>query len=211
MHLWSLVCLHQVCIRGGITFPFSWGTSLAVIINERLQPAFGKWWMVSIIQTADSPCVRLSLATVWRALGKRGGGQRTRAMCVALPPRVCTHRLSLSHPSRLRARCQISLVRLFVTLWTVALQVPLFTGFSRQEYWRGLPCPSPGDFPDPGIEPASLASPAPAGWFFITTATSYRSVPGLSLGAAPSGRWWILADSPCKMAKWEWGLVSGTR
>ena len=72
MHLWSLVCLYQVCIRGGITFPFSWGTSLAVIINERLQPAFGKWWMVSIIQTADSPCVRLSLATVWRALGKQG-------------------------------------------------------------------------------------------------------------------------------------------
>ena len=69
-----------------------------VIINERLRPGFGKWLMVSIIQTADSSCVQLSLATVCRALGS---GQRTRAMCVALPPRVCTHRLSLSHPSRL--------------------------------------------------------------------------------------------------------------
>ena len=167
-----------------------------------------EWFQSSRRQTAPvCGCPWRRCEGLW---ANRGGGQRTRAMCVALPPRVCTHRLSLSHPSRLCARCHVSLVRLFVTLWTVALQVPLSTGFSRQEYWRGLPCPSPGDFPNPGIEPASLASPAPAGWFFITTATSYRSVPGLSLGAAPSGRWWILADSPYKMAKWEWGLVSGT-
>ena len=44
----------------------------------------------------------------------------------------------------------------FVTPWTVAHQAPLPMGFSRQEYWSGLPCPSPGDLPDPGIEPASL-------------------------------------------------------
>ena len=47
-----------------------------------------------------------------------------------------------------------------VTLWTVARQDPLSMGFSRQEYWSGLPCPSSGDLPDPGIEPASLMSPA---------------------------------------------------
>ena len=47
-------------------------------------------------------------------------------------------------------------VHLFVTLGTVALQVPLSMGFSRQEYWSGLPCPSPGDLPDPGMEPVSL-------------------------------------------------------
>ena len=41
-------------------------------------------------------------------------------------------------------------------------------GFSRQEYWSGLPFPTPGDFPDPGIEPMSLASPALAGRFFTT-------------------------------------------
>ena len=46
-------------------------------------------------------------------------------------------------------------VQLFVTLWTVALQAPLSMGFSRQEYWGGLPCPPPGDLPDPGIKPAS--------------------------------------------------------
>ena len=57
-------------------------------------------------------------------------------------------------------------VRLFVTPWTVARQGPLSMGFSRQEYGSGLPFPSPGDLPDPGIEPTSLASPALAGGFF---------------------------------------------
>ena len=49
----------------------------------------------------------------------------------------------------------LSRVRLFVTPWTVAYQAPLSIGFSRQECWRGLPFPSPGDLPDPGIEPGS--------------------------------------------------------
>ena len=44
-------------------------------------------------------------------------------------------------------------------------------GFSRQEYWSRLPCPPPGDLPDPGIEPMSLMSPALAGGFFTTSAT----------------------------------------
>ena len=43
------------------------------------------------------------------------------------------------------------------TPWTVACQAPLSMGFSRQEYWSGLPFPSPGDLPEPGIEPRSLA------------------------------------------------------
>ena len=62
-------------------------------------------------------------------------------------------------------------VRLFATLWTVARQAPLSMGFSRQEHWSGLPCPSPGDLPDSGIEPASLMSPALAGGFFTTSTT----------------------------------------
>ena len=49
----------------------------------------------------------------------------------------------------------LSRVRLFVTPWTVARQAPLSTGFSRQEYWSGLPCSPPGDLPNPGIEPES--------------------------------------------------------
>ena len=51
----------------------------------------------------------------------------------------------------------LSRVRLFATPWTVAYQAPPSVGFSRQEYWSGLPFPSPGDLPDPGIE---LGSPA---------------------------------------------------
>ena len=56
----------------------------------------------------------------------------------------------------------LSGVRLFATPWTVALQSPLSMGFSRQEYWSGLPFPSPGDLPDRGIEPRSPALQAEA-------------------------------------------------
>ena len=51
----------------------------------------------------------------------------------------------------------LSRVRLFVTPWTVAYQASQFTEFPRQEYWSGLPFPSPWDLPDPGIEPKSSA------------------------------------------------------
>ena len=51
----------------------------------------------------------------------------------------------------------LSHVQLFVTLWAVAHQVPLSLGFSWQEYWSGLPFPSPEDLPNPGIEPMSPA------------------------------------------------------
>ena len=51
------------------------------------------------------------------------------------------------------------LITLVVTAWTVAHQAPLSMGFSRQEYWSGLPCPPPGDIPDLEIEPAPLVSP----------------------------------------------------
>ena len=50
-------------------------------------------------------------------------------------------------------------VQLFATLWTIACQAPLCMGFSRQEYWSGLPCPPLGDLLGPGIEPMSPAAP----------------------------------------------------
>ena len=53
-----------------------------------------------------------------------------------------------------------SCVLLFVTPWTVACQAPLSMGFSRQEYWSGLPCPPPKDLPNPGIKPTCVMSPA---------------------------------------------------
>ena len=64
-----------------------------------------------------------------------------------------------------------SRVQLFATLWTVAPQAPLSMGFSRKEYWNGLPCPSPGDLPNPGMDLESLMSPALAGRFFASRAT----------------------------------------
>ena len=70
---------------------------------------------------------------------------------------VCVHAQSFSR------------VRFFVTSWTTACQAPLSMGFSRQEYWSGLPFPfSRGDLPDPGIELTFPASPALAGRFFTT-------------------------------------------
>ena len=62
-------------------------------------------------------------------------------------------------------------VQFFVTPWAVALQAPLSMGFSKKEYWSVLPCPPPGDLPDPGIKPTSLTSPALANGFFTTSAT----------------------------------------
>ena len=71
-----------------------------------------------------------------------------RLLCLFLNSRILV-------PS-VKAACLISLfspVRLFATPWTLAHQAPLSMGFSRQEYWSGLPCPPPGDLPNPGVEP----------------------------------------------------------
>ena len=68
----------------------------------------------------------------------------------------CRYAQSLSH------------VLLFATPWTVAHQAPLSTGFPRQEYWSGLPFPSPGDLPGSGNEPVPPVSPAQADGFFTT-------------------------------------------
>ena len=70
-----------------------------------------------------------------------------------------------------RVLSHFSRVRLFATLWNVTCQALLSMGFSRQEYWSGLPFPPPGDLPDLGIEPMSLISPALAGGFFTTSTT----------------------------------------
>ena len=84
----------------------------------------------------------------------------TLAMALAIHLCVCACMLT-----------RFSHVQLFAILWTVACQAPLSMEFSRQEYWSGLPCPPPGDLPDPGIPPASLTSPALAGVFFTTSTT----------------------------------------
>ena len=65
-----------------------------------------------------------------------------------------------------RGAQSLSHVWIFVTLWTVALQVPVSIGFSKQENWSGLPFLPPEDLPDPGIEPMSPVSATLAGGFF---------------------------------------------
>ena len=82
-----------------------------------------------------------------------------------------------------------------VTPWTIAWQAPLSLGFSRQEYWSGLPCPSPGDRPNAGIEPGSPAQQA----------DSYRlSHQGSPLELSPPGDLVTLLglpDVPCWLSK----------
>ena len=63
------------------------------------------------------------------------------------------------------------LLQLCLTPWTVAHQAFLSMGFFRQEYWSGLPCPPPGDLPNPGVKCTSLTAPALAGGFFTTSTT----------------------------------------
>ena len=98
-----------------------------------------------------------------------------------LPPFSPPFPVSLcpSSHSRLCCACYaISVVSDSVTLWTITLQAPLTVGFSRQDYWNGLPCPPPGDRPDPGIEPSSLMSPALAGGFSTPSATWEAHIQG---------------------------------
>ena len=87
---------------------------------------------------------------------------------------ICMYVYSHTHTHTHICMCMLSCfshVQLFATLWTIACQAPLSMGFSRQEYWSGLPCPPLGDLPDLGIESTSLTSPALASRFFTTRVT----------------------------------------
>ena len=67
--------------------------------------------------------------------------------------------------------CILNCVQLFADPWIVVQKALLSLEFSKQEYWSGLPFPALGDLPDPGMKPASLASPTLAGTFYTTSAT----------------------------------------
>ena len=69
-----------------------------------------------------------------------------------------------------------------MTLWTIAHQAPWSMGFSRQEYWSGLPFPSPGDLPDAGIEPRSPALQADALTSELKKEKLLTNVGGLGVG-----------------------------
>ena len=75
-------------------------------------------------------------------------------------PNYYPKHLPIFNPTCVCVLSCFSYVQPCATLWAVDCQVPLSIGFSRQEYQRGLPCPPPGDLPNPGMEPESLISPA---------------------------------------------------
>ena len=90
---------------------------------------------------------------------------------------------SEAHLSKQKVKVKsLSLVRLFVTTWTIAHQAPPAMGFSRQQYWSGLPFPSPRDLPDPGIEPGSptlqvdTLPSEPPGIYFLNRFTQIQSI-----------------------------------
>ena len=98
-------------------------------------------------------------------------------------PRTLLYSASSEHSHRLHActlMCVHTHVQLFATPWTVAHQVPLSMVFSRQEYWSGLPFPTPGSLPDPGMDQTYISwVPALAGRFFTSLPSgkpSYRLV-----------------------------------
>ena len=107
------------------------------------------------------------------------------------------------HLSRACMLSCFSHVRVFVNPWTVACQAPLFMGFSRQEYWSGLPCPPPGDLPDPGTEPLSQASSALADGFFTTSATRETPTSITEASASLNSMTWSIASR----GKEHWGTV----
>ena len=103
-----------------------------------------------------------------------------------------------------------SCVRLFAIPWTVAQQAPLSMGSSRQEYWSGLPCPPPGDLPDPGIKPMSPVSPALGNGLFTISIT--REAPnehqprtdGKKGAAAPGNTMCKMRAGRLQGSEWGW-------
>ena len=86
---------------------------------------------------------------------------------------ICIHKCRLCVCAKSLQSCQ-----LFATLWTVAYQAPLSVGFSRQEYWSGLPCPLPGDLPNPEYETSPLASHALYIYMCMYLYVTYMAIQG---------------------------------
>ena len=114
-------------------------------------------------------------------------------------------------PSIARTLSRFSHVQIFETLWTVALQAPLSLGFSRQDYWSGLPCPPLGDLPNPGIEARSpalqadslpsepLGKPQLSQIWFITWFQGYWAILASSDMRGQSA----LHSVPCTLTMWH--------
>ena len=95
-------------------------------------------------------------------------------------------------------------VWLFATLWTVTCQAPLSMGFSRQEYWSGLPFPSPGDLPDAGIEPTGIHT---CPLFWTPFCLPLHSTP-LGCHKVPVWAPWVIQQIPTGYLFYIWWCMS---
>ena len=115
-------------------------------------------------------------------LSRHGGRNKARGLSRQGPEQMSLQRVGLTsqpgeeilHVKKVKL---LRIVQLFVSPCTVACQAPPSMGFSRQEYWSGLPFPSPGDLPDPGFEPRSPTLQAD------TYHLSHQGIPGVNTGA----------------------------
>ena len=158
--------------------------SIIICLKKNNKQQFASWWCVTtkwIQRQTGRGWTQSSNSTLGSQRGLRD--RRRVSEPGNFPTTACT--MMLQHDANytfvLYLRFQIQLVlcavlsRLshvwfFTTLWTIACQAALSMGFSRQEYLRRLPCPPPGDLPNPGVEPASFTSPVLACGFFTTSA-----------------------------------------
>ena len=128
--------------------------------DKRQQPAQRPWGIKELCNSR-----------YWKGVSRFGVEGETRyegeRSCTPLP----TSCLSVRSRLTLQRYGMLSCFNHVLTLRTVPLQAPLSMGFSRQEYWSGLPCLPPGDLPDPRLEPEFLMSPSLAGGFFTTSTT----------------------------------------
>ena len=118
--------------------------------------------------------LRVEIVQWWEGIGLRIGVKKWRKSLQQNPcTRKITHYQGESFCTKWSGHLVLSPVWLFATSWTVSRQSPQSMGFTRQEYWSGSTLPSPGDLPDPGIEPGASAL---AGGFFATWSTLSNSV-----------------------------------
>ena len=144
-----ITCLHW-------TDPTSQLQSCACIIGM----AFSLATVIGSDTTIWPKCTesKSNLEPLWEREAFQWKQSRTETRC-------CCHRLQIE--SMICSCYLVTKLCPIMTPWTGAQQAPLSIGFSRQEYWNGLPFPTPGDLPKPRIKPISLVSPALAGGFFI--------------------------------------------
>ena len=172
---WFILCPQAVAFKN-YAWPFS-PVSIGDLGSLKLDQ-----WMgcvkpdggTSVVATSPDPCHYLAqgcyvtvcdLAQGWAGPGSQGHAGAVGVGMLQGKDSLMYSKIQKTHTMGCVLSC-FSHVQIFATLWAIALQASLSMGFSKQEYWSGLPCPPPEDLPDPGIEPMSLMSPALAGGFF---------------------------------------------